>query len=733
MGGILLMLTVFHSDFNLSNRKAIARNYYNQFRHHIHLKSIFQEKRGIIGQTRLGGGTKMPLARVKIENFKSIKRCDISLSELNVLIGENGTGKTNILEAINYFYSNLIDSNADDYVFDENNRYSNQVRITLVYNLTEFVKISKSQSETMPDIFGDQPVEKTKYAGYYKTIISMASKSKEKLLTVELSQIRGKPIHWNYSYEDRLIFKGLFPIFHVDTRKLDVTEWGYVWDVLGELGKVSNSERKALETKINTILIDDSKEISRKLKGITEIFDASDVSVKTAMSKDFAKNLTKVFFSGDVIHQSGKQLGYYSTGTNSVKYIELLLKSIDEISRTKLKEPIVLFDEPEISLHPSYLDELSDSMIETNTKLCIVISTHSSRLIKNIITKSNDATIFNVKLIDKYSHIQRMKKFPQYSPSSKYRVTDEHINAYFSRAILFVEGETELELFSNPYLRLLFPQLKGIEVYQAMSQNPILSIMNPKLANTKTPFICLIDMDKAISYEKGTKNFVLKKEYFKSNPKEQFQYRNKHQELPYLYHQRKRIEQMQSSLKVHYYMPFVSCDDPNYHAFIGAIHQYLLQYNVFTLATTIEGALVNRRTFDYALTFLKRRTKSLEFENYEKYANNLHKTDRINSLRIVFNGKSDLLQRKAVLQKMPSNDKLILEKVMIGDKTSGWISAYLDGFFEENAQIDGIFSINSFQKYIEDKNNKKNLLKEFEYYFAELHSLIEKMCDMICQ
>ena len=674
----------------------------------------------------------MPLARVKIENFKSIKRCEISLSELNVLIGENGTGKTNILEAINYFYSNLVDSNEDNYVFDENNRYSNQVKIALVYDLAEFVKISKSQSEPMPDIFGDQPAEKTRYTGYYKTIISMVAKSKENMLTVELSQIKGKPVNWNCSYEDRLIIKGLFPVFHVDTRKLDVTEWGYVWEVLGDLGKVSNSERKALETKINTILVDDSKEISRKLKGITEIFDASDVSVKTAMSKDFAKNLIKVFFSGDVIHQSGKQLGYYSTGTNSVKYIELLLKSIDEISRTKLKEPIILFDEPEISLHPSYLDELADSMIETNTKLCIIISTHSSRLVKNIITKSNNATIFNVKLVDKYSHIQRMKKFPQYSPSAKYRVTDEHINAYFSRAILFVEGETELEFFSNPYLRLLFPQLKGIEIYQAMSQNPILSIMNPKLSNTKTPFICLIDMDKAIGYEKETKNLVLKKEYFKPNPKERFQYRNKHQKLPYLYHQHKRITQMQSSLKVHYYMPFVSCDDPNYLAFIDAIHQYLLQYDIFTFTTTIEGALVNKKTFDYALAFLKKRTKSLEFENYESYASNLHQTDRINSLRIVFNGKSDLLQRKAVLQKMHPNDKLILEKVMIGDKTSGWISAYLDGFFEENTQNGDIFSIKSFKKYIKDKNNKKNLLKKFEYCFGELHSLIEKMCDMIC-
>lgn len=215
----------------------------------------------------------MPLTRLIIKNFKSIKNCDISLSELNVLIGENGTGKTNLLDAISYFYRNLTDSDISEHVFDENNHYSNELRITLVYDLSQFVKISKSNSGELPDIFEDQFVEKTKYGGYYKTIISMASKSKDKKLCVELSQIKGRPIRWNYSYEDRLIFKSLFPIFYIDTRNLDVTEWGYLWGVLGELGKVSNAERKTIETKINDILLDESQEISRKLNLIYAIQD----------------------------------------------------------------------------------------------------------------------------------------------------------------------------------------------------------------------------------------------------------------------------------------------------------------------------------------------------------------------------------------------------------------------------------------------------------------------------
>ena len=76
----------------------------------------------------------MPLTRLTIKNFKSIKYCDITLSDLNVLIGENGTGKTNLLDAISYFYYNLTGSNISTEIFDENNHYRNLLEDFLLLN-----------------------------------------------------------------------------------------------------------------------------------------------------------------------------------------------------------------------------------------------------------------------------------------------------------------------------------------------------------------------------------------------------------------------------------------------------------------------------------------------------------------------------------------------------------------------------------------------------------------------
>lgn len=59
----------------------------------------------------------MYLNKLKLNNFKNIHQADISFCEnVNCLVGENGVGKTNILDAIHYLsfcksYFNVIDSN----------------------------------------------------------------------------------------------------------------------------------------------------------------------------------------------------------------------------------------------------------------------------------------------------------------------------------------------------------------------------------------------------------------------------------------------------------------------------------------------------------------------------------------------------------------------------------------------------------------------------------------------
>lgn len=50
------------------------------------------------------GVLSMQLARVRIHNFRSIKDCDVSVDSYSLFVGENNSGKTNLLSALRVFY-----------------------------------------------------------------------------------------------------------------------------------------------------------------------------------------------------------------------------------------------------------------------------------------------------------------------------------------------------------------------------------------------------------------------------------------------------------------------------------------------------------------------------------------------------------------------------------------------------------------------------------------------------
>lgn len=100
-------------------------------------------------------------------------------------------------------------------------------------------------------------------------------------------------------------------------------------------------------------------------------------------------------------------------------------------------------------------------------------------------------------------------------------------------------------------------------------------------------------------------------------------------------------------------------------------------------------------------------------------------------MRILFNGKSDLLKSEKNLKSVDDNLKNILDKIGIGDKTSGWVSNYLDCFFQAVTQMGDSFSEKNFARYLEDESRKKKLLEVFEKNFFELYSLMEILCDII--
>lgn len=203
---------------------------------------------------KLIGDDIMPVTRIVIKNFKSIKTCDLKLDNLNLLIGENGTGKSNIIEAIKYFYENLTSTHVDNDIFDKNNKFSNEVNITLYFDLQDFINKAKNNIKVAQ--FNDKV---TTYKNFYNKILLM-----EKYIQLNLKQIKGEQIKWNMPYEERFIIKSLFPCFYINSRDLDLLNWDYFWSIIGDLIKVSNDEQKDLKVSLSSILKNENYHLSKK-------------------------------------------------------------------------------------------------------------------------------------------------------------------------------------------------------------------------------------------------------------------------------------------------------------------------------------------------------------------------------------------------------------------------------------------------------------------------------------
>ena len=68
-------------------------------------------------------------------------------------------------------------------------------------------------------------------------------------------------------------------------------------------------------------------------------------------------------------------------------FTNLLFHILRLMAETKMKEPLVILDEPEISLHSHMIDELAEIFSQCRYDVRVLLATHSARLIRNILVQ----------------------------------------------------------------------------------------------------------------------------------------------------------------------------------------------------------------------------------------------------------------------------------------------------------------------------------------------------------
>ncbi|MFQ9115692.1 retron Eco8 family effector endonuclease [uncultured Eubacterium sp.] len=660
----------------------------------------------------------MGVTRINIRNYKSIKRVSINLErkryDLQCFIGINGSGKSNLLDAIDYFYKMLINENGKQKIIDTNNKYLQSAEIELEYDFSQLA------------IKNSNPY-------YDEQLLDLVEYFVDGKIRLKMVQYKEGTIKWYPQEMDlkrrRMIHK-LFPIFFIDTRFVSLQNWTEIWKGISDIsiGKLKIDKKEITESIDGLMSEAYGEKYEKTIKVINDIFEQEEIKIDESSFHEQYMELLKLRLGGESFLNNENELAYYSDGLNSLKYIKLIIKLIAKLSNTGWKNPLLIIDEPEIGLHSSYIEELAGCIQENIDKnVNMVLSTHSPHLVGEIIKNDISISIWRIFYKDDYSHFEKMKDIIE--DNQKYLVNDLETGCYFSNALLFVEGKSERQLFCNRRLLKLYPEMKKINIVNYDSDNSSLDLIYPTQMNFSVSYLVLVDMDKILKYSYQSKKFKVNSDKL-INPlynkevkrKQKFLFYGKGERKKKTYHQQLRINKMLDSAQYVQDSNHLYIDDRFFEKLIVEVRDYCMQYRTLPIRTTIEGAIVNEDNVEIAIEWLKTKITdefNNELEDILTREDVTNKKYRVTIIRCCVNGKLDIL--KNITENGVQVDSTVKQNVkkisnVIGKKTGGWIQEFIEFYF---------------QNYIDTIDDEKKKYDKFKKDFKELNFVLRQTIDML--
>lgn len=329
----------------------------------------------------------MAISKLKIKNFKCFKNWfTIDFKKgINVLVGNNGAGKTTILEAINlaltgFYHGKNIKNELSQYLFNNDivNEYLKKVNEGNVVELPEII-IEVYFDETVNEFLGDGNTENSTDQSGISLSISFDERYISEYKTLCSKWITSLPIEY---YEVNMIS---FARENITPRNIPV-------------------KSALIDTTSYTPINGSDIYISRIIKNLLEENEIIDVSQAHRLMKDtFSKNKGIESINKKLTNSIQNELtigvdfGTRNSWENSLvtklsgvpynnigKGNQCIIKTQLALSDKKIKDrQLILVEEPESHLSYSNLNIILNSMNESNDKQ-IIITTHSSFVLNKL-------------------------------------------------------------------------------------------------------------------------------------------------------------------------------------------------------------------------------------------------------------------------------------------------------------------------------------------------------------
>lgn len=651
------------------------------------------------------GGTM--IKHISIQNFRSIENISLDFEDekenLICFIGKNGSGKSNIFKAINYFFKYINEFHSKEKIIDSSNPYVQKCIISILFDL-KLLESKASQNKELSEKFDE--------IGELLNKDNDFNLKANHDLKLTMTQFRDGTIIWSINNDSICkTLKSIFPLYYIDTRHLDLYTWDKLWHIISDLSTTKPIEdyKSILDSAFCKIY---GNKYSLSKSYIESAFDNIGISLDRYNFETRYKSAFSMRFGGDQFMVDGHSLKYYSDGTSSFTYLKLLITLIPKMSDISCKFPIILIDEPEIGLHNDLITEfiqcLNDSI--KNKAFCMV-STHSPKFIADLTNNGVNYCIYKINKKGLYSVVNKMNT--SWLSDSNHSVTIKETECYFSDYLVYVEGETEIQLFRDPRILELYDKIKKVHFYSFDGNNKRLRMVHSKNLNLGIPYKIIIDMDKILRYSDDKKKFNIHSEQA-LNPLANNSL--KKSELFCFYKSPQTNSGIRSELRnqisslINEQYDLASgknyIDDENYNKLMALIIKLCGIYNIIVNWSTIEGCIITYENIGLFIDYLNEKVGDFQ-KTPDLYALETDLRERSVLILSEFNGKTEVF-KKAKFNKISVR--------VIVEKTDGWISKWLDHYFK---------------KIIDPLNSLEEKREKFKSDFPQLHNTLQTIENMI--
>ena len=399
------------------------------------------------------------VARINIRNFRGIRRLDIAFDETTVLIGENNSGKTSVLDALRLCLSDFgsgrrpvfdpLDFHLPDGSSDSQRVDPIQIEITFAE------QDPSSWSRRLTSEFSRLRILQIDDDGRNHIILRITcefdSSIREFVQRWRFLNLEGKELT---RLPDRTIsrFKEKVLYFHLPVlraAKKHFSEYGPFWKPFLKGAQLPPDEQSKIEqqlTNLNRLIVASNSSFEDACRGLEELQKIIQISSDNIVSVEaISGNISEIIAKAQLHIKTSTDaripVDRHGDGVQSIAVLMLFSVFLNLEQDTST---IIGMEEPEAHLHPSATRALWQ--VVENLPGQKIISTHSGDLLAEI-ELSQIRRLADTSAGVQCYQISKNLLSPDEERKFKHYIRQERGSLLFARCWLLVEGESESWVF----------------------------------------------------------------------------------------------------------------------------------------------------------------------------------------------------------------------------------------------------------------------------------------------